>query len=139
MEDVNNKNMMKLKLSDWIVLGGLLVLLLLVIFQMVTHNHFRNDAGKWAQPSIDHRNIINASGIASMAGNTLPVDLSGQSQLINAKHIPAHDILEKQNFKMLHNHKGNIVLVSDDPSQSARIWMLLSQMGIKDLYILEEN
>jgi len=138
MEDVNNKNMKKLKLSDWIVMGGLLVLLLLVIFQLVTHNHFRNDAGKWAQPSIDNKNIIKASGI-SMAGNTLIVDLSGQSQLINAKHLPADQILEKQNFKILHDHKGNIVLVSDDPSESARIWMLLSQMGIKDLYILTEN
>jgi rhodanese-related sulfurtransferase len=138
MEDVNNKNM-KNKLSDWITLGGLVVLLLLVIFQRVTHNHFRNDAAKWALPSIENKNIINASGMASMPGNTLIVDLSGRSQLINAKHLPADEILEKQNFKILHGHKGNIVLLSDDPSQSARIWMLLSQMGIKDLYILEEH
>ena len=136
MVAVNNNNMKQFKLNDWIVLGGLFIVILLVISYSVTHNHFRNNAGKWARPSIEHKNIINASELASLPKNTITVDLSGQSRLMNVKQIPAGEILEKRNFKFLHNHKGKIVLVSEDPAVSARIWMLLSQMGIKDLYIL---
>jgi len=140
MEDVNNNNnMMKFKPTDWIVLGGLLIVILLVISHSVTHNHFRNNAGKWAQPSIEQKNIISTSDLASLPENTITVDLSGRSRIMNVKQIPAGDILEKPNFKYLHNHKGNIVLVSEDPAVSARIWMLLSQMGVKNLYILSEN
>ena len=132
--------MKKYKISDAIIAGSLSILLILVIYQSITHDHFRNNAGKWVQPSINRNNIVDINALTALTGNLLLIGLSGQSQPV--KGIPAigilpGNILEKQNFKRLHDHKGKIILVSNNQAEAARIWMLLSQMGIQDLYILE--
>ena len=36
-------------------------------------------------------------------------------------------------------HDGPVVLTSSDPGLTARIWMLLSQMGREDLYIISDS
>jgi hypothetical protein len=54
----------------------------------------------------------------------------------NSISIAPENILEKQNLRKIRKFKGNIVLLSQNPSESARIWMLLSEMGIRNLYIL---
>ncbi len=53
--------------------------------------------------------------------------------------IAAGRLLDKENLKAIHTHQGPVLLVSDDPSISAKAWMILSQMGYRDLFVLTEK
>ena len=48
-------------------------------------------------------------------------------------------ILNKDNLNKINKFNGKIFLTSPDQALSARIWMVLSQMGIKNLYILTND
>jgi hypothetical protein len=47
--------------------------------------------------------------------------------------------LNKNNFSLIGKHNGPVLLYSADPGLSARIWMLLSQMGRRNIYILTDS
>ncbi|NJK94012.1 MAG: hypothetical protein HC905_02955 [Bacteroidales bacterium] len=53
--------------------------------------------------------------------------------------INAADLLQKNNLKSITQHSGEIILVTDDIIKSSRIWIILSQMGIQNVYILTDN
>jgi hypothetical protein len=123
----------------------LFVIGIAVLSRVLGHDHFRNDASKWAQPSIAQSNLLPHRMLNNLTGNTLMVDLSERGDLLTDRkgsvNIPAGSVLEKENLRRLRDYDGNIVLASEDPAIAAKIWMMLSQMGVKDLYILsyEEN
>jgi hypothetical protein len=77
----------------------------------------------------------------TLNGNTLIVDIKGQERFfkenLDVIKIPADSLLSKENYKKIRSNKGSVVL-SGDPAETAQIWMILSQMGIEDLYILAE-
>jgi len=127
----------------YIVLAILLPLLVLVLIKSLSRDHFRNDASRWTTPSINKTNVITPENLKALEGNTLIVVIGNWDEASKAKgeivNIPAESLFDKENQKKLRIHKGNIVLVSDDPALSARMWMLLSQMGHKKLYILGDN
>jgi hypothetical protein len=126
-----------------IVLAVVLPFLALILFRSLSTDHFRNDAARWAGPSINATNIITAGQLNTLEGKVLLVKIDDQEKSYPAAfkmiEIPANSILDKQSQKKLHGYKGNIILVSDDPALSARIWMLLSQMGYANVYILGET
>ncbi len=47
-------------------------------------------------------------------------------------------ILDKSNIRQIRKNKGPVILYSGNTSEAAKVWMILSEMGIKDLYILSE-
>lgn len=128
-----------------IVLAGVILIAVigLAIIFSSGNDRFRHDATKWAQPTIDQTNMITNNQLGTLSGKTLLVDLSEQGNLLKdnqgAIHIPASAILEKENQKKIRAHEGNIVLVTNDRALTARIWMLLSQMGYRNLYMLDED
>jgi hypothetical protein len=124
----------------------LVTILILVIIRSVSTNHFRPDAKKLAEASVMRSNMISYSEMAAVSGNILLINLGDhkaegidQSTKIEVSDISPNAILEKSNIKKLSAFNGRIVLFSSDASVSARMWMLLSQMGIKNLYILTDD
>lgn len=124
----------------------LVTVMILVIIRSVSPNHFRPDAKKLAEPSVMRSNMISYSEMASVSGNILLINLGGhkaegfdQSTKIEVSDISPDNILEKSVLKRLSAFNGRIVLFSSDTFVSARMWMLLSQMGIKNLFILTDD
>jgi hypothetical protein len=117
--------------------------LALIIITAASHNHFRNDAAKWASGSFDGSNIMDAAALKSTETAVLLINLDAevifQSNNLPTISVEPERIVEKSTFKKIHDHKGIKVIVSQDQALSGRIWMLLSQMGIRDLYILKES
>jgi len=114
------------------------------LVKILSTGNFRIDAIKWANPSITQSNLITSDKLADLGGKLLIVNISEKGSRFSGTgdvlDIPAGQILEKENMKKLKKYKnGHIILFSDDPSLNARIWMLLSQMGFSNLYILNEN
>lgn len=121
----------------------ILVLGILVIIRSLSFD-FRNDAVKWMEPSFSGKNLINKSRLNSLSGEVLILNLTPEEETfsgLNAKVLPLlpSAILEKQHQKTIHQHKGPVVLYSRDVSVAAGLWMLLSQKGCTDLYILTDS
>jgi hypothetical protein len=120
--------------------------LILVIIRSLGMYHFKSDAAKLAESSVMRANILTNSQVAALTGNKLLIYLGEEAVSDANKYtdgevisIMPDAILSKENLKMIHRFKGNILLTSPDDALSARIWMVLSQMGIKDIYILSSE
>lgn len=123
------------------VLAILLVVLVLVLIRSMSSTHFRQDAAGLAKRSIDGSNIITVDKVAGMAGEKLVVNLSaaGNPGIAQEKQVRVapESILEKQNLKLFRKNNCSVLLWSDEPSVSAKTWMLLSQMGYGNVFILQ--
>jgi hypothetical protein len=124
-----------------VLIAIVLTVLILVLIRSMDTDHFKNDAIKWAEPSISRSNIFLKDQIGLTEGEKLIINLdetSGETVELSkdAISMPAITILNKDNLKKIHKHNGPILLFSATPEVSIRIWMLLSQLGYKNLYIL---
>lgn len=124
-----------------IVLAIVVPLLILILIRSTGTNHFKSDAVKLAKPSLDRINLIDIKNIETLSGDKLIIFLNKsefQQDGISAKtiSIPADSIIAKKNIKTILAHTGPVLLYSSEPSLSARIWMVLSQLGIKDIFIM---
>jgi len=126
-----------------LVIAIVLVIIAMVLVKTLTSGHFRNDAEKWAGPSFNRSNLITAGQLKAFTGEALVVDVTAKGDFLKqysgAISIPASSLLDKTNQRKLRAHNGSIILVSDDPALSARMWMLLSQMGYTHLFILSDS
>lgn len=117
-----------------------LLILILVIIRSINTNHFRSDAKRWAEPSFIRTNIINEVNLDTMPGDKIIINLDDKTSGINniltgTINIPADSVLAKNNINMIREHKGPVILISTQPSVSARVWMVLSQLGCNNIYI----
>jgi hypothetical protein len=127
-----------------VVIFIVLTILILVVIRTLGVNHFKSDAKKWVEPSLKHVNTLNIESAKALPGNNLIVrldkdevlntDLEGK-QLI----VSADSILDKKIIRRILKFDGNILLEADDPGLSARIWMILRQMGCRNIYILTKD
>jgi len=121
-----------------------LVLMVLIFIRSSGLNHFKNDIKKWAEPSVLQSNTITIDKALSFTGKALiinldkdanhDIDLTGHVQ-----NIQADSVLRKEYVTTIIKHDGPVLLYSSDPGLSARIWMLLSQMGRNNIFILTKN
>jgi len=127
-----------------LVIAVVLPILILVLIRSLSVNHFKNDAKIWAEPSVKQSNRMTIEQVRSLIGKNLIInldkDVSRISELTSdAQNIPADSILSKKQLIMIMKHDGPVLLYSSEPGLSARIWMILSQMGCRNIYILTKN
>jgi len=132
---------MKVLKQYWIVLLIILATITAVFVKGFSRNSFRYDAVKRAEPSVNKANIITPGQTARLPGDILWIDLDGVKNFSTGPDekvisIPADSILTKTYKKLIFKHKGSIVIKSADKAISAGVWMILAQMGIKNVYIL---
>jgi hypothetical protein len=127
-----------------IILALFTLILILVLLRTVSPGNFKYDAVKWAEPSVTGSNIITEAQIEAMPGKKLLVCLGTEpvsgSRVgdITVKMDPG-SVLDKTYLRQIRKNKGPVILFSEDISVAAKVWMILSEMGIKDLYILSES
>jgi hypothetical protein len=133
---------MKIIYKYRIVIAIVLPILILVLIRLLNPNHFKPDARLWASPSVGHKNLITRNNLATLPGDKLIIilDQSEVEGIIgNTVKFSMDTIISKANLKTLRKHKGPILLYSGDHTLAARVWMLLSQMGIRKVYILTDE
>jgi len=145
MEDVNKlirkKDTMDLIKKYKIVIVIVTTIIIVVLFRSLSYNHFQDDASKLAIPSVLKTNIITIEKSWTLGDDILlicldksaPRDLNSFDKTLI---IAPDSLLNKRNIKAIRHFKGSVLLFSQDISVSSRVWMLLSQMGSKSLYIL---
>jgi hypothetical protein len=126
-----------------VVILVVMPVLILVLFRAFGTNHFKNDARRWAEPSVARSNIISEDQLGTLSGEKLIINLdkksSGIEQNINNKVISADSILSKNVLNIIRKHGGPVLLFSSDAAVSARVWMILSQMGYGNIYIFTND
>ena len=128
----------------WLVLTIFLIVVLFVLFRSFSRHDFRYDAARWAGPSVTGSNIITGEQISALRGEILLVSLGNQAAVIDqpidkTMMVNPESILEKGNLSVMRKNKGPVILFSDDRSVSARVWIVLSEMGLQNLYILHDE
>ena len=116
-------------------------ILILVLFRSFSGNHFQSDAKRWAEPSVTRSNIITREKANSLSGEILIINLGGVKNTVNEVagntfNILPDSVLIRKNLNAIRKHNGPVLLCSSETAISARIWMILSQMGISNVYIL---
>jgi hypothetical protein len=124
-----------------IVAAIVLPVSIMVIVKTFVPGRFRYDADRWAQASYDQTNLITFTEMESMAGHKLVINLGDGNKELNGVpaemiNITPDSILQRKYSAILRDHDGPVILMSPDTGLSARIWMVLSQTGMKNLYIL---
>ncbi len=126
------------------IISIVLPVVVLVLIRAFGTNHFKTDAGKLAESSFSRTNIVTPEKIDQLKGEKLFILLERDGKkpdlpLITLKTIPSDSVLNKENIRLLRNHDGPVLLGSSEIAVAVRIWMLLSQMGIENLYIFSED
>jgi hypothetical protein len=127
-----------------VVISVVLIVLVLVIIRSAGINHFKSDAKKWAEPSFNKSNAITPDQVKLLKGDDLVINLDKDLTFTGTiqgdlQNISADSILSKKHLYTILKHEGPVLLLSSDPGLSARIWMVLSQMGCKNIYILTSS
>jgi rhodanese-related sulfurtransferase len=122
------------------------LVILLILLRSFNHNIFRYDAVKWAEQSVLRSNILTEAQAGSIKGDKLFIALGNEvtvsKQFLDITlRIDPESILKKGNLAILRRNKGPVILVCDQSTVSAKVWMVLSEMGLKNIYIIlpQEN
>jgi hypothetical protein len=132
---------MKILKKYIIVIAISLPVLILITIKTFNTSGFKYDAKRWSVPSFDGSNLVSSSDTDSLQGDKLIVILDSTGNKEPDKSllrvmIPPDAILQRKNLKLIREHKGPVLLCSADPSLSARIWMIISQTGLRNIYVL---
>jgi len=127
-----------------IVLAIVLPILILVLIRSFGADHFKSDAKKLAVSSVKKSNIITGEQINALSGEKLFINLGEAGRYLkeitsDTLFISADSILNKKNLNIFRKHDGPVLLVSSEKAVSARIWMVLSQMGFENIFILTND
>ena len=127
-----------------VVIAVVLPILILILIRSFGANHFKSDAKKLAESSVKKSNIITGEQINVLPGEKLFINLGEAGRDLNeitsdTLFISADSILNKKNLGIIRKHDGLVLLVSSEKAVSARIWMVLSQMGFENIFILTND
>ncbi len=134
---------MKFLKQNWLILIIMIVVVTMVLIRSFSSDSFRYDAVRWAASSADGSNLISADRVAEGGDQILMISLGSIDEVPaqfreRAVSIAPGELLAKDNLKMIRRNKGLVILFSGDISVSARVWMVLSEMGIENLYIFSD-
>ncbi len=135
---------MKFLKQYWLIISIFLLVLCLVLIRAFNRDNFRYDAVKWAESSIAGSNLFAEDMILNTDEVPLLINLGNATQpsgkiQVNAVTIDPRQILEKENLALIRKNRGPVILFSDDNSVSARVWLVLSEMGMKNIFILQNK
>lgn len=119
-------------------------ILIFVLIRAFGSDHFMTDAKKLAGPSFSRSNIIVFDKASQLPGEKLLINLEKNVIKHNlsettVKKISPDSILYKENIRLLRRHKGPVILISSEIAVSVRIWMILSQMGVENLFVFSDD
>lgn len=120
-----------------------LVIVALVLLRSFNPAGFRYDATRWAEASVNGSNILTIEQVSALEGEVMLLKLESESELpvtFKAKTVAVapEALADKEILKNIRKHRGPVILYSANGSVSSRVWMILSEMGMKNVFILTD-
>lgn len=126
-----------------IVLIVVLPVILLILLYNSGNRHFTADTAKAALPAQKNANLIAPENLDKLKGEKLIINIDDSAELSENQgrekriRIPASELTKSENIKKLKRNHGALIIESADNDKAARAWMLLAQLGVDNLYILQ--
>jgi hypothetical protein len=126
-----------------IIILVIAVLLILIIIRYADRNVFRENPETAVALTRDNSNLISLSRLRESGTSYLLIELGSELRYdsLHSIQMPFEKLLDKPNREILDQAKGKLILFSDDPGTAEKAWIILNQLGYKNLFILalEEN
>lgn len=135
---------MKILKKYILVIAIILPVLIMVTVRSCNMTGFKYDAKKRAMPSFSNSNLVSLNNTEKLSGEKLIVNLDKEifvstGTSIPVINIPPGEVLFRKNLRTIKHRNGPVLLHASDPALASRIWMILSQTGIRNIYILTEE
>jgi hypothetical protein len=124
-----------------IVILAIGVLLVLVIVRSTNPHIFKQKVKSAIEAAQNNSNIITPGQLNQLTTPYLVIDLGSPAKqnspvFQHSVQIPFEKLLDKANRKILQDATGSLILFSEDLATASKAWVILNQMGYKNLKIL---
>jgi hypothetical protein len=132
--------MQQLKKLKFVILI-IIVLLILVIVRNSDRNLFKQDVKSAIEATQNNSNMLSPDQLHQLKEPWMVVNI-GNSDLPDSIHvehsikIPFENLLDQTNRKILEGVDGKLILYSADVAIASKAWVILNQMGFKNVFIL---
>jgi len=132
-----NKNIIVVFL---IILG----ILILVLVRNSSQDLFKAEVKEAIDGTLKNGNIISPDQLKNSSKSWIIVNLSSEDlpenlHFENSIHLPFENLLDQTNRKILKESQGDLILYSADAATSAKAWIILDQLGFKNVFILSSG
>ncbi len=111
---------------------------LVIISQYADNSRFELTAQQMHEVIQKADYIVDAKKLAQLDNPTL-IDISAPTEFVakdNVKNIPLSTILDEEYDPLFSNSSPKVIL-SSDPVNAHEAWMLLTQLGYEELFVME--
>ena len=117
------------------------VLLTLVIVRISDRNLFKQDVKTAIKALQNNQNMISTDQLRQQKNpwivlNIGDSDMPDSIQVEHSMKIPFESLLDQTNRKILEEVDGDLVLYSADVATASKAWVILNQLGFKNVFIL---
>ena len=134
--------MQQLKNLKFVIIG-IVILLILVIIRISDQNLFKKEVKTAIEAAKNNGNSLSLDQLSQLKSTWMVVNI-GNSDLpdsisIHVEHsmkIPFENLLDQTNRKILEGVNGDLILYSADVAAASKAWVILNQMGFKNVFIL---
>lgn len=117
----------------------LVLLVALVIFRLTDRNDYKNNVPSLLETVKNHTNIIppervdNSFLVVDLGGRGLLPDLRANNRIV----LAWDNLLKQENLELLQKPGQKVALVSGDVATSIKVFAILHQKGVENLFIVE--
>ena len=120
----------------------IVILLILVLVRNSNQNLFRNDAENAIEAAQYNQNMISLEQLKKRTSSWIIINLGNEDlpELLhfkNSMHLPFENLLDDTNRKILKEVKGDLILYAPDDATTAKAWVILNQIGFKNIFYPE--
>lgn len=137
-------NIMKQLKNLQIVAFVIVILLILVVVRNSNKNIFKKDVKTVVDAVQNKSNLFSSEQLSKTKSPWLVVNV-GDSELPdslrieNSIRVPFENLLDQPNRKILQEVKGDLILYADDVATVSKAWVILNQLGFKNVFILNTD
>ena len=138
------RNKMNLFKNLKIVILVIVVLLILVIVRNSDKNIFKQEVKTALEAAQNNSNLLSPDQLLQLKNKWLVVnigvdDLPDSLRIENSIRLPFENMLDQSNRKILEEVEGDLILYSSDAATASKAWVILNQLGFKNVFILNIN
>lgn len=117
------------------------ILLVLVVLRVTDQNLFKKDVKTAIEAARNNSNMISPDQLRQQKNPWMVVnignsDMPDSIQVEHSMKIPFENLLDQTNRKILKGVDGDLILYSADMAKSSKAWVILNQLGFKNVFIL---
>jgi len=117
------------------------ILLVLVIIRISDQSVFKEKAKTAVEAARNNNNIITINQLKKLTSPYLIIDIGSEKRADSLQFQPAvkiafSQLLDKANRKIVDEAGGELILYADNVATASRAWVILNQLGYKNLRIL---